>query len=317
MSASTQFKSMAVMLLILLTCSAYSQKKDSVYNSQKIYKVTKNDGTVFLGRILSQDAREVLVDTREIGQVLIPKHEIKEIAGLKEGEMNEKGEFMPAEVFSTRYFITTNGLPIEKGESYIQWNLFGPDFQFAVAKNFGLGLMTSWLAVPIIGTAKYSIKIDDRTSLGIGGLVGTGSWALPQFAMALPFACLTFGDRVKNLTISGGYGALFLDHRQTGRALFSVAGMIKVGRKVSLVFDSFIMPAMGYRNVTHGAVDESTQLYYQYTTQERNPPFMMLIPGIRWQMESNKAFQFGFLGLAANGSLIPVPIPMVQWYRKL
>jgi hypothetical protein len=54
-----------------------------------------------------------------------------------------------------------------------------------------------------------------------------------------------------------------------------------------------------------------------YTMRERKVGFSLLIPGIRWQMDSNKAFQFGFGGIVTDGELVPAPIPMIQWFRKL
>jgi len=283
-----------IFLTVLLTNYVSAQNSDDgvKIDSAKIYVVIKNDGTEFAGKILSYDAREVLIETDKLGQIIIPKHEIKEIRELQPGEVGKGGEYEPVEVFATRYFITTNGLPIKKGESYIQWNLYGPDFQFGIRKNFGLGIMTSWVGMPIIGSAKYSIELDTNINLALGTLLGTGSWAKPDFGIALPFVAFTFGNRRSNITFSGGYGAVFGIGESDGRALLSVAGMTKVGKKVSLVFDSFIAPA---------TVDG----------------FALLIPGIRWQTESNKAFQFGFGGLITDGELVPVPIPLVQWYRKL
>jgi hypothetical protein len=268
----------------------------AITESVKIFIVTKNDGTEFVGKILSQDPREVLIETKNLGQIIIPKHEIKEIREVKAGELSVSGEYIPKEIFSTRYFITTNGLPIEKGESYIQWNLYGPDFQFGIRKNFGIGLMTSWVAVPIIGTIKYSIPLGEKVNLGLGGLIGTGSWSFPDLAIALPFGVFTYGDRRGNINFSGGYGAIWSNGGSEGRALFSIAGMTKIGKKVSLIFDSFIVPGIS------GKTDSGVAL---------------LIPGIRLQTKSNRAFQFGFAGIYAQGEFLQFPIPFIQLYAKL
>ena len=276
--------------------SSYSQTgQDSTYvDENRLVVVKKHDGVTYVGKILSQDAREVLIETKELGQVVIPKHQIKSIKEIQPGELSSSMEYIGAEVFATRYFISTNGLPIEKGDSYVQWSLFGPDLQFGVGKNFGIGIMTSWLGIPIIGSAKYSIPLSDKLHLGVGTLLGTGSWASPDFGIALPFAALTYGNRTRNLTFSGGYGAVFNDYELTERALFSVAGMVKVSKKITLVFDSFIMPPDG-----------------------NGSGFALLIPGLRVQTESDKAFQFGFAGMVIEGEAFPLPIPMFQWYRML
>ncbi|MDO8899140.1 MAG: hypothetical protein Q7V19_15930, partial [Bacteroidales bacterium] len=243
------------------------------------------------------------------------------------------------EVFATRYFITTNGLSIAKGENYIIWNLFGPDIQFGVGENFGLGVMTSWLGSPIIGTAKYSIPFNDNTSVAMGLLLGTDTWYGSGFAMALPYAAFTIGDRVANITFSAGYGVIGFKEEiisftsspskkrvSEGRMLISFAGMFKAGKTVSIVFDSFIVPG--------GQKYQTTESYevYQFNpisgfneyveTRERNVTktregFALILPGLRFQTTPNKAFQFGFAGVFAGGEATPVPLPMIQFFQKL
>jgi len=150
----------------------------------KLYVITTNDGLEFLGYIIFQDAREVVIETRDRGEISIPKYQIKEMKEIKEGELTAKGEYMPPEAFSTRYFITTNGLPLEERESYILWNLWGPDFEFGVNEKLGVGLMTSWVGFPIVGSVKYSIGLGPKVNMALGGLLGWGTWIEPSFGKA-------------------------------------------------------------------------------------------------------------------------------------
>ncbi len=306
-------KVLSVIILFILSNEAYSQTpKDSVpLDTSKTFIVIKNDGTEYVGKILYNNAREVLILTEKIGEIVIPKHEIKEIKEMKKEDFSATGEYIPNEVFSTRYFITTNGLPVEKGESYIQWNLYGPDVQFGIGKNFGVGVMTTWIGFPILGSAKYSIQFDKKVSLGVGTLLGTGTWVVPDFAIALPFMALTFGDRKRNINFSAGYGAIRSAYSSSydpvtnmyyekvgwkGRLLVSVAAMAKIGKRLSFVFDSFIMPS-------NNAV--------------KNNSLAILIPGIRIQTTPKTAFQFGFGGLYLQTVEIPLPLPFIQFYMKL
>ncbi len=278
-------------LFSLNTSDLYAQTSS---DTTKTYLIVKNDGTEFVGKIISQDAREVIIVTKKLGEIIIPKHEIKRITELKEEDLTEDGQLKPSEIFSTRYFITTTGAPLTKGESYIIWSLFGPDIQFGVSDNFGAGIMTSWLGSPIIGSAKYSIPLGENKNLGLGTLLGTGSWTSPDYGFALPFAALSFGNAQKNISFSAGYGATWGADISGGRALFSVAGMSKINDKFSFVFDSFIISGTGS--------DDGGAL---------------LIPGIRIQTDPDKAFQIGFAGVAAAGELVPFPLPMLQWFRKI
>lgn len=314
-------KTLLIALTFLYTCSTcYSQNDIIVAQDTNTYRIIKTDGSELIGKIISQDKREVLFVTNYTREFYIPQHDIKEIVMLDNAKFNRSGEFIGEDKFATRYFITTNGLPIKKGEHYIQWNLFGPDFQFGLGKNFGVGVMTSWLGLPIIGTVKKSWELNENVQFAVGGLAGFGSWAAPDFGLALPFGTLSFGDRSANLAISGGYGAVWQEGDVDGRAITSVAGMMKVSPKISIVFDSFIMlPGMQTSTYTYdiynpstGNLDEITE-----TITNRRPGFALLIPGIRWHQSENRAIQFGFSGVITDGEVLPIPIPMVQWYRTL
>lgn len=286
-----------ILFTLVLMLAALFQVQAQDIDTSKTYVVIKNDGTEYVGKIVSKDAREVLLRTKATGDIYIPMHEVKEIQEIKESDMSPSGKIVRDDVFATRYILTTNGLPMKKGDSYINWYLFGPDFQFGVADNIGVGVMTTWLASPLVGTFKYTIPLNDRktTNLGLGTLVGTLSWADPSGFGALPYASLTFGDRKSNLTFTGGLLYTQFDNSSDTRGLFSVAAMTKIGDKVSLVFDSVIAPP--------ATSDGST--------------FAYLIPGLRIHTKPKRAFQFGFGGVAVEGELLPVPIPIINFFQQI
>ena len=252
---------------------------------------------VLIGFIIKNDAREILLRTAENRDVYIPQYAVKKIMAISSDEFDIKGDYVGEDKFATRYFITTNGLPLKKRENYIQWNWFGPDVQFAITDKLGLGVMTSWFATPLLGTAKYSFDVGKSVHGCFGAILGTTSWlAFPDIGvtggLALPFASISVGNRTHNMAFSGGYGAIGFDGEINGRFLLSFAGMTKIGRKVSLVFDSFIVPA----SKTGGVA--------------------LLIPGMRFHVKDGNAFQFGFTGIITEGEAFPVPVPMLQWYRS-
>jgi len=104
------------------------------------YLIIKNDGNEYVGLILSDDGREVLIETKSLGKIYIPKSDIKSIRPIDYAEDVAKGEFSSAGVFTTRYQFTTNCFPIKKGENYAMVNLYGPEVHFAVHKDFSVGL---------------------------------------------------------------------------------------------------------------------------------------------------------------------------------
>lgn len=329
-----------ILLVIILSAGmnhAFSQDQPVQLQQEdtSLHMLIKNDGTRYVGKIIKQDAREVLIETNELGQIYIPRHEIREIREVSKRELNEKGEYVPGEVFATRYFITTNGLSIARKENYIIWNLYGPDIQFGVTDNLGLGIMTTWLGWPLVGTIKYSVPLGELFSTGAGLLVGTDTWGGSGFRFALPYGVLTYGNRLVNFNFSFGYGSVRYKQEEynpntgnyekiivnEGRVLMSGAGMFKAGKKVSVVFDTFIAPrgkkydTYEWRDVYNPVTGNWEQIRVKVT--KNRPGFALILPGLRFQTEPDKAFQFGFAGLVFDGETIPLPIPMLQWFRKL
>lgn len=282
-------KKLCILALLLIfyfvTHSSLAQDTDSLVIVQTL------GGGEFIGKVLIDNEKVVVIQTKDRGKVEIPKYEIETMNKVSGNEISASGHYIPDQVFATRYFISTNGLPVKKGESYAMFNLWGPDISFGVADNLSLGVMTSWIAIPIIATAKYSIPLDDNNSIGLGLLAGHTVWA-GNGGGILPFVAYTRGTRKSNFTVSGGYASVFANGESAGSAILSVAGMTHISRNVSFVFDSWIMPNID------------------------NYSFVLIMPGLRFQSKNKNAFQFGFTGMVFDGETLPVPLPMVQWFKK-
>ncbi len=348
MKLKTVFLILLIALSILLSIPALCQEHTS--QDSTIYMITKNDGTKFIGQIISQDEREVLIETTSIGRVFIPRHEIRRIEEVKKNKYNNSGVYIGDNIFATRYFITTNGFPLKRGESYIQWNLHGPDFQFGIGKNFSVGAMTSWIGIPVIATFKYAYEANDYLSFAVGFLGGSGTYYKPDLGVMLPFVTKTYGNRKNNISFSGGYAGVYSKQGSytytilnspeqwtsfinsydyeivesmefDGRIMLSVAAMLRLSDKVSFVFDSFFVlkstsktrEQLGSRNIV---IDGQTyNQYYIFEERIPGPSIKLFLPGIRWQTDENRAFQFGFSGFYFDDEVIPYPF--IQWYRKL
>lgn len=327
-----------LLFLLLISTNTFAQEEDTLQPiDDKKYKILTSDGNEVIGQILKKDAREILFRTDDERVLYIPQYIIQNIEEVKPEDYNLQGDYVGEDRFATRYFISTNGLPMKKGDNYIQWNWFGPDLQFGVADNFGIGVMTSWLAIPIVVTGKYSFQLSENAHLGVGALLGhtaTGAlWGL-NGGGALPFGTLSFGNRTRNIAFSGGYGVIGGDGMGAqGTGLISLAGMTKVSKKVSLVFEAFSSPPGPVRDVqveTWGYVYDPALGYEVWTTtgttteQRRTKGgFLLMIAGARIHTRDNSAFQFGLTALgtwdtfSSGMEWVPLPVPMLQWYRTL
>ncbi|TNE70842.1 hypothetical protein EP331_11055 [bacterium] len=275
------------LLFMLIPFVSYAQS----FDPEKTYVITKSDKSTFIGKIISDDTREVIIFTEDLGQIAIPKYMIESIKEYTIA-METKKKQEEREVFATRYFITTNALPIEKGDSYYQFSLVGPDIQFGVKKNFGVGFITSWLGNPFIGTMKYTGNINENVSYAIGGLFGASIWdGMNQFRFALPYTALTFGDESSNLNFALGFGTAKMGSEVENQWMFSVGALKKITRNGTLVFDSMIFPT-------------------------KNKTVWLLVPGFRIQTNPNSAFQFGFPGIITTKESDGFGFPMISWFRK-
>lgn len=283
-------------LMCLLSAVAMQVQAQDI-DTSKTYMVIKNDGTEYVGKILSKDGREVLMKTAAVGEIYIPMHEIKEIRVIDEKDITKSGVVLKDDPFASRYFLTTSAFPVDKGGHYIQWNYWGPDFQFGVSDNFGVGIMTSWIAIPIIANAKYTFPVSEngKTNIAVGALIGTLSYALPDYYGALPYLGVTVGDKQANLTMLAGSLILGGEGESYTNPLLGINGMSKIGEKVSFVFESIVV----------------------LPTQGTEATSVLLLPGLRFHTKPGRAFQFGFTGIAIEGDFSPIPIPMLQFYQSL
>lgn len=267
----------------------------SDYVEPKYHLIIKTDGTEFIGTILSDDGREVLILSKSIGKIYIPKHEIKSITVIETTQIIDD-EYAPENIYSTRYFFTTNGLSMKKGSSYSLLTPLGPEIHYAVTDNITIGGISSWVGIPVVFSGKFSFSVGENVHFAAGTLLGSLSWANFSARGALPYGAITFGNQYANITFSGG--GLFLkdefDSFKSG--LFSVGGLVRVGPKTTFVFDSFIFN--DNQNQPFGNVN-----YYS-----------VLIPGIRIG-DTKKAFQFGLAQFYYEDEFFPVPIPVLGWFR--
>ena len=123
-------------LIVFLLCSYFSFSQVKI-DSTKIYVLTQNDGSEFTGKILKNDERELTVLLMDGRKIIIPQYVVKSITSANIGDFNSSGQFIGEENFRTRYFLTTNGLPLKKGKNYVQWTLLGPDLQFSITDRLG------------------------------------------------------------------------------------------------------------------------------------------------------------------------------------
>jgi hypothetical protein len=346
-----KFYLVAISLFLTVFCYAQQGVPEPSKGVEQ-FVITKNDGTEYIGEILSDDGREVLINTLKLGKIYIPKADIRSMVKIEGSDKVVNGEYQPSGPFTTRYAFTTNALPISKGENYTMLNLYGPEVHFAVSNNLSIGIMSTWIASPLVLALKYSFKKkESKVNFSLGTLMATsGYFANFRGYGGLHFGNMTIGDRKRNITFSAGYG-----YWQPGRMvelpaegvyyntypiystgqrpiikgpIFSIAGIFKVGAKASIVFDTMLglitreNRSSEYQIITQ-AYSVGTDYYpetfkYSVRVETQKINFFMLMPGMRFQTTDKSAFQISLAGVSLSGGTNPVsfPFPMLSVFNK-
>ena len=188
-----------------------SEVQDTV--KKEFYVIKKSDGAEYVGEVISDDGREVLVLTKSIGKIFIIKSDIVSMTPIDASKLSQSSDgiyedFRVEGPYTTRYFFTTNALPIKKKENYMMIGLQGPEVHFAVNDNLSLGVMATWIASPIALAAKYSFesKSESKTHFALGTIMASSGYLLQaQGFGGIHWATVTQGDRKSNVSFSAGY----------------------------------------------------------------------------------------------------------------
>ena len=193
------------------------QQEASDTTKKQLFLIRKTDGNELYGFILSDDGREILLETKTIGKVYINKSDIKEIINTKKSvsvdsiDDESYTEFRDSGPFTTRYYFTNNALPVKKGEDYAMIHLYGPEIHFSLNDKLSFGVMSTWIASPIALASKYSLYSDGNNHVALGTILGTSGYlgiADGGVFGGLHWLTLTKGNRLKNISFSAGYGYL-------------------------------------------------------------------------------------------------------------
>lgn len=340
-------KTLLILAFVLVLLSIASAQENTT--EKKEFVITKHNGIEYIGIIVSDDGREVLIETESLGKIYIPKTDIKSIIELEDKKSVSQGEYVLTGPFTTRYAFTNNSLPIKKREHYAMVNLYGPEVHFAVTNNLNLGLMTTWIASPMILAMKYSFKTDEsKFNYSFGTLFGTTSY-LNNFEGfgGLHWLSMTYGNRKNNITFSAGYAyaktgsnrrihepGVYLTYNENeipyhnanpllSGPIFSIAGIYRISGKASIFFDSMVF-IYNFESDNMTYQDSGVLDPYGYPLQKitvTNAEYlsmaMFIMPGMRFQQTDRRAFQIALTGVYVNSDReYSFPFPMCSWFFR-
>jgi hypothetical protein len=227
-----------------LTC--YGQ---NLPDSTKTLRIETKDGNIFVGSVITQDSLTLVLKTESLGEIRIPKMNIKSKTELK--EVKKVGsEFWLPNPQSSRYFWAPNGYGLKQGSSYYQniWILYN-QFSFGLADNFsiGAGMVPMFLfagtATPFWIVPKISIPVvENKFNIGTGAFLGT-IIGEDVGLFGLLYGTTTFGSRDKNISFGLAYG--FAGGQWLKVPVINISSMIRTGPKGYFITENYAISFEG------------------------------------------------------------------------
>jgi hypothetical protein len=224
----------------------WAQQPDSV---EQMYRVETADGQVVIGTLVSENEQEIVLDTRELGQVTIERNNIQSMEKVDPSRIRE-GQYWFRNPQSTRYLFAPNAIGIPKGEGYYQntWILLN-NVNYGVTDNLSLGAGTVPVflfganALPFWVLPKVSVSPTDRFHLAGGAVLGGVLAEEENVGVGVFYGSATVGSRDHNATVSLGYG--YSNGEVSSSPVINVSGMTRIGRTFYLISENYVLPVEG------------------------------------------------------------------------
>lgn len=237
------------LIAALFIFSGLSAQETVLADSTKMIKIEMKDGNTFVGLVVEESDKVVVLSTERMGRITLQKQDIKTRMELQ-GVRREKGEFWMPNPQSTRYFWAPNGYGLKKGEAYYQniW-VFYNQISWGITNNFSMstGMIPLFLfggtATPIWVVPKFSFPVkEDNLNIGTGAFLGT-VLGDQSGLFGLLFGTVTAGSRDKN--ISFGIAQGFSTDGWLDIPIFNFSAMARTGPRGYFVSENYLITADG------------------------------------------------------------------------
>jgi len=235
------------------------------FEQNKTYIIELIDNTQFVGYILQNDSLSIVIKTETIPKIEIPIQKIKRIEEIIPSRL-KNGEYWFPNPNSTRYLFGPSAFTLKKGEGYYQNTyLIVNSFNFGITDHISMGAGLEFISTfgslasgtfqPIFFiTPKIGYQITEKFHAGAGVLYAT----LPGFfdednrsSFGIAYGIGTYGTPDHNIT--GGLGWGFFNGEFSDKPIITLSGMTRIGRRVALVTENWIIPADDYYGIiTYG-----------------------------------------------------------------
>lgn len=234
-----------VFVFAFLAAQTAKSQTTSKPDSIKKYRIETTDGNEYVGQLIDQNEAQVRLKTETIGEITIPKDQIKTITEISISE-KKNGTYWLENPQATRYFWAPNGYNLKEGEGYYQnvWVLFNQAV-YGISDHFSAGIGTVPLfllggtSTPAWITLKFSVPVvENKFNLGAGALVGTVVGANSS-GFGVLYGIGTIGSRDENLNI--GLGWAYAGGQIASTPTVNISGMVRTGPKGYIISENYFI----------------------------------------------------------------------------
>jgi hypothetical protein len=220
------------------------------YDTTAIYDIEFNEGSEIYARIKDMGTDELILESDALGNISVKVYNIKKISSEK-FSIDKKGKYWFPNPNTTRYFFAPSAINLEKGSGYYQ-NVYVllNMFNYGITNWFSIGggfeFITTFSSLTGGGspiafiTPKVGFPVGEKVHLGAGFLGGF----FAEETAGMFYGLGTYGSHDKNLSLGLGWG--FVEGEFQENPFITVSGMLRTGRKFSLVTENWFIPTEGY-----------------------------------------------------------------------
>lgn len=244
--------------------------------------LTLDNKTVRCGQLISDDGREMTIQTPDMGKIIVPKIQVVRIVDAPAGtrgssgsadiELSERMLNPERALQSTRYFFAPSAHTLKKGEGYASvTGIAIGNVTYGISDSFMAGFSISPLGAGVTG--KVGLELDDGVQLSAGGLFQLG-W--DGGGVSFPFANLTFGNENEHLTVA--YGWLFgsIGGDDIDSPMLNVSGCLQVSDNAWIMSENYLFARPEFFP-TNAVMSFGMRLWSARKQRLFEPAFMLLI----------------------------------------
>lgn len=323
----------ALKLILVLFIFSAGNAAFSQADTSKLVVITKQDGGQYTGIIISDDGREVLINSREVGKIYIPKHLIKKIEDFDPNKVVDEPKPQPTDqktdnpkpidpddyvemdyenFMSTKYIQLDNAYPLRPGEAFIKFMPVGLEVQAPIKPNWMIGGMTSYIGAPLAIKTKYSFPIMDSAAFSLDLTYGSmvfGSFYGSDGRTGGGAASMTFsfGSRTNNFSLKAGYALLHEFQQQWEWDPFTQTGFLVSNGNVQY-HSAFI----AFSGMT--SINRNTQFVFDLLAASGSGGSLITgAAAMRFGPKPRHRFQAGIALIVYDGFFLPLPVPTLSY----